>query len=47
MLLEGVPKAAPCPASRFGLPGLEAQSAAVGIAEASSSARKAVSKRFR
>ena len=47
MLLEGVLKAAPCPASRFGLPGLEAQSAAVGIAEASSSARNAVSKRFR
>ncbi len=47
MLLEGVPKVLPCPAARLGLPGLDAQSPAVGIAEASSSARKAVSKRFR
>jgi hypothetical protein len=47
VLLEGVPKALPCPAARFGLAGLEAQSEAVGIAEASSSARKAVSRRFR
>ena len=47
MLLEGVPKALPCPAAHFGLAGLEAQSATVGIAEASSSARKAVSRRFR